>query len=347
MNAAAFTALSGSHEVGYVGPINPPAFALEKMASKLKRLAGSRGDFFFFSARRLNSIAREVASRCNTEGALDFFHGFTPWILTRPVGPYIAWSDCTFRDYVDIYHRRTEFTSEDLTRIEQSEADWLKGARRVLFTSEWAAKRAVCDYGLAAERVACVGIFGEIDMPAQDAYVEGSEFVFVSTDFNAKGGHIVLAALREVRKRHPDASLVVVGDRPAGAIDEAGAKFTGFLHKEIPDERRLFGEILGRARAVVHPTRRDIAPLLLVEAAYFGCPAISSRKFAIPEVVEDGHTGILLEDSSQAGAVADAMCRMLDHEDEYRSMRVATWSRSRERNSRERFEDRLLAAVFE
>jgi len=124
-------------------------------------------------------------------------------------------------------------------------------------------------------------------------------------------------------------------------------EFTGFLRKENPLEYARYRQIIGNARAIVHPTMSDIAPLLLVEAAYFGCPVISSRKFAIPELVEDGRTGFLLDDSSQVSAVADAMCRMLENEDEYRRMRAAAWSRSREKNSRQGFEDRLLAAVRE
>ena len=73
----------------------------------------------------------------------------------------------------------------------------------VLFTSHWAAERAVRDYSLDANRVGSVGIFGEIEMPARDAYEGRKEFVFVSTNFEAKGGRIVLAAFREVRKRTP------------------------------------------------------------------------------------------------------------------------------------------------
>ena len=123
--------------------------------------------------------------------------------------------------------------------------------------------------------------------------------------------------------------------------------FAGFLRKEKPDEYSRFQKILGRARALVHVTSSDISPLLIVEAGYFGCPVISSRRFAIPELVDDGRTGLLLDEPSQVEVVADAMCWMLEHDVEYHQMRKAGRTKSREQHSRSRFEERLLVHVRE
>ena len=345
MNAAALTTAGKVDTVHYAGPINPPAILRQKLLSKILRTAGLKGDFFFFSDRRLQWIAGEVRARCHPDAKLDFFHGFTPWIFTKPPRPYMAWSDCTFRDYTLIYHRRERFRSADLERIETAEAAWLRNARVVGFTSDWAAKRAERDYKLEPERIVVLGIFGEIEMPPRDLYAGGKQFAFVSTNFEAKGGPAVLAAFREVRKRYPEASLIIVGDRPRDAAIEPGVVFTGFLHKEVEAEKARFREILGQARAIVHPTKSDIAPLLILEAAYFGCPVISARSFAIPELVDDTRTGVLLDDPTQPSAVADAMIWMLENEDEYRQMRRAAWMKSRERHSKQRFEERLMSSL--
>ena len=347
MSAAAFSAISQCEPSQYIGPINPPAIVWQKAWSKLRRVAGAQGDFFFFSERRLMKIAYKVHSKCHTDARLDFFHGFTPWILTTPQHPYIAWSDCTFRDYVDVFHRREQFRRVDLERVERAEAAWLRNASRVLFTSQWAAERAVHDYSLEANRVGSVGIFGEIEVPARDAYAGSREFAFVSTNFEAKGGRIVLAAFRDVAKRHPDARLIVVGDRPSAPAPDAGVTFTGFLRKEIPAEYRRFQQILGGARALVNATQCDICPVLFIEAGYLGCPVISSRKFAIPELIDDGRTGLLLDDSSQPSAVASSMNWMLEHENEYQQMRKAAWAKAREQHSRQQFEERLRSYLGE
>jgi glycosyltransferase involved in cell wall biosynthesis len=347
MSTAACGALNQRYDVHFVGPIDPQALFRQKALSKLFRVSGQPGDFFFFSRARLETIARQVEARCCRDACLDFFHGFTPWILTSPPRPYIAWSDCTFRDYIDIFHGREQFRAADLARIEDAEARWLSRACCVLFSSDWAARRAADDYRLEASRVGSVGIFGECEVPDCDAYRGGMEFGFVSTNFGAKGGPTVLSAFREARKRHSDISLVVIGDRPAGADAESGVRFTGFRRKEVEAERTQFQEALGRLRALVHPTRSDIAPLVIIEAAYYGCPAIASRAFAIPELVDHGKTGLLLDDPSSVDAIAEAMTRLIERSGEYHAMRQAAWSKARRHFTKERFEEKLLSRVTE
>jgi glycosyltransferase involved in cell wall biosynthesis len=340
MNAAAFSAISAYEEVRYVGPIDPPVILHEKALSKTRRLMGRQGTFFFFSGRRLRAIAKEFKSADDSDARLTFFHGFTPWILTMPGRPYIAWSDCTFRDYVDIFSDRRQFEEGDLERIATAEVLWLRGAQRVLFTSVWAANRAIDQCALDPSRVASVGIFGNVDMPEQDAFTGGKNFVFASTNFVAKGGEVVLSAFQIVRSRHADATLTIIGDRPKHGLVSSGITCTGLLRKEVPSERQLMQEILGQARALVHPTTTDIAPLSVVEAAYVGCPVISSRRFAIPELVDDNRTGLLLDDSGDASAVAEAMCWMLENPAEYERMRGDAWKKGRE-STRSNFAQRL------
>jgi glycosyltransferase involved in cell wall biosynthesis len=304
-----------------------------------------RGDFFFFSERRLKTIAEMVRSNSPGNARLDFFHGFTPWILSVPERPYIAWSDCCFRDYMEIYQSKDDFRVEDLARIEGAEARWLKQAELVGFTNRWAAERAMQAYGLDPARIAIVGIFGELQPPDEDVYSGGKEFAFIATDFEQKGGRLVVAALRAVRRRHPEASLIIVGERPADLVDEEGIQFVGFLRKERPEELEKYTSILSRARAVVNASKADMAPLTVVEAGYFGCPAISSRRYAIPELVSDGVTGILVDDVESIGQVEDAMNWMIENDVEYLAMRRAAWTRSRREHSKERFSDTLLGLV--
>jgi glycosyltransferase involved in cell wall biosynthesis len=347
MSAAAFEALSKAYRVHYAGPINPPIIGWQKALSKFLRLAGAQGDFFFFSERRLKAVAREVCDRCLAEARLDFFHGFTPWILTKPPRPYIAWGDCTFHDYINIYHNCEKFRKDDIKRIERAEAIWLANARQIIFTSDWAGEAAVNHYGLDASRLSSVGIFGESEMPEPDIYTGGKEFVFASTNFEAKGGRLVISAFREVRKRHPDMLLTIIGDQPGDLIAEPGVNFVGFLRKEVPEEHTRLQQILGRARALVHPTKSDISPLLIIEAGYCGCPVISSRKFAISELVDDRVSGLLLDDSSRVHVLGDALNWILEHEDEYQQMRQAAWIKARGQHSKRKFENRLVSRVQE
>ena len=344
MSAAACAALRKRHEIAYIGPIDPPVGVWDRGVSKALRVCGLTGDFPAFAERRLVRIATEAARLTRSEAKLDFFHGFTPWTAIQPARPYVAWSDCAFDDYIDVFHDRTRFREHDLARISDAEGRWLRGAERVLFTSEWAAGRAARRHRLDPARVGVVGIFGEIEPPGADAYDGRPSFAFVSTDFTAKGGRVVLEAFARLRSQWPDAELTIVGAPPPGPTP-AGATYAGYLRKEAADEAARLREILASAAAIVHPTRRDIAPLLLVEAALFGTPAIASRRFAIPELVRDGETGWLLDRPEDPNEVATAMARVLAEPDAVRRTRDAAWAKARTEHARARFEARLLSFV--
>ena len=344
VNAASCAALNSIDHVHYVGPISPPVVFHQKALSKVLRTARLRGNFFFYSQTRLEKIAAEVQSQSRSDATLDFFHGFTPWIATRPGRRYLAWSDCIFHDYIRIFHDYGRFSVVDVDRIERGEASWLKGAYRVLFSTRWAANRAAEVYGLDAAHVESTGIFGELDNSGKDGYSGAQEFAFVATNFAAKGGHTVLSAFRQLRRSDPDVLLTVIGERPAGVSDEPGVEFAGFLRKEIPDEYARFRQILGRVRALVHPTTSDISPLIIVEAAYLGCPVIASNRFAIPELVDHDVTGILLDDLSP-GAVAESMRMMLMDNSRYWEMRRQARSTASKRHSKSAFEARLHAPI--
>lgn len=345
MNVAAYQAILQVEPVHYVGPINPPPSLWRKVVSKAQRGVGTQGDFFFFAQDRLHAIAAEVHKRSAAEACIDFFHGFTPWILTEPGRPYMAWSDCAFHDYIDIYHKRDQFRGADLERIETQEALWLGNAIAVGFSSTWAAQRTIMRYGLDPSRVRTLGAFGEFDMPDVDQYQGLRQFLFVSTDFEAKGGPLVLDAFIEVHRRFPDASLVVVGAPPKKNVDVSGVSFAGYLRKENPGEASRFREILTGARALVHPTLRDVSPLIIVEAGYFGCPAISMRKFAIPHLIEDGRSGVLLDEGAGVAELAEAMNWIIENDAEYRKMRKQAWSRTRQQHSRKAFEKRVYDMI--
>ena len=340
--AKALDALCG---LQYVGPISPSASVLERTVSKTKRVIGSQGTFFVFSESRLRKIARET-ERCLSKVPHDmcFFHGFTPWTAFRCSKPYIAWSDCTFSQYISVFHELAQFDERDLRRIKEQEAEWLKKARGVLFTSRWGAAGAISEYGLDHKRVRYVGNCGLIEPPFADTFAGKKELLFVSTDFRKKGGVTVVKACERLYKQYPDIRLTIVGDPPPRAHSlSQGISYEGFLRKEVPKQRRELLRIFGRAHTLVHPTTADIHPMILIEAGYFGCPSIATRLCGIPEIVDDGVTGILLDNPPCVDSVAEAMEELLRDDHSYQAMRQAVRKRMCEQFGEDSFQKRVQA----
>ncbi|WP_052573638.1 glycosyltransferase family 4 protein [Haloferula sp. BvORR071] len=69
-------------------------------------------------------------------------------------------------------------------------------------------------------------------------------------------------------------------------------------------------ELMGRASIFVQPSLEEALGLALQEAIFLGCPAIGSRVGGIPEVIDEGETGLLIEPKNVA-ALSAALSRLL------------------------------------
>jgi glycosyltransferase involved in cell wall biosynthesis len=147
---------------------------------------------------------------------------------------------------------------------------------------------------------------------AQDE-VEAGYLLVVGRLRLRKGVDVLLAAMPELRRRHPAARLLIAGDGEHRASLERAAAALGlgdavsFLGRaDAARVRRL----LRGAAALVVPSIYEGMPLVVLEAMEAAVPVVASRVSGIPEVVEDGRTGWLVppeEPASLAAALAAAL----------------------------------------
>lgn len=122
----------------------------------------------------------------------------------------------------------------------------------------------------------------------------GDHFLYLGRLSPEKGVATLLAAHRP---EHPP--LVVVGDGPQrGDLEPLGGanvRFTGAVGaSEVP-------ALLAQTRALVLPSRcYEGAPRAVLEAYAAGVPVVASRVGALPELVEDGASGLLLPPGDEA-----------------------------------------------
>lgn len=154
-----------------------------------------------------------------------------------------------------------------------------------------------------------------------------------------KGFDVLIDAFALVRARFPAARLLLAGDGPDRAALEAAARplgdavrFLGWVPPEaMPD-------LLDRAAVVAVPSRAEAFGLIALEAALRARPVVASSIGGLPEVVDAPETGLLV-DADDPGALAGAICSLL--EDPARAARIGTaaMERARRRFTLERFLD--------
>ncbi len=135
--------------------------------------------------------------------------------------------------------------------------------------------------------------------------------LFVGVLERYKAVDVLAGAWRLAAPRVPEASLRIVGRGPLGDVVEE-------LVAELPDrtswdERLATPEVaraLDEATVLVLPSRSEGLGRVVVEAFCRGRGIVGSRVGGIPDLVEDGGTGILVP-PGDASALADALVRAL------------------------------------
>ncbi|MEM0050569.1 MAG: glycosyltransferase family 4 protein [Candidatus Bathyarchaeia archaeon] len=140
--------------------------------------------------------------------------------------------------------------------------------------------------------------------------LQGKKVVlFVGRFLRQKGIVELVLSMRNVKKRVDDVALLMIGDGPLKPVVENLAKKTGledmvYLHGPVNYEKLpLFyrsSDLLVLPSLTTKSWREQFG-YVLIEAMASGIPVVASKSGAIPEVVKEGNTGLLVE----PGSIAD------------------------------------------
>lgn len=174
----------------------------------------------------------------------------------------------------------------------------------IVFTmSDWTRGSLIDDLGVPAEKVVVArpgpntsNLVGTPDLPTSRhpwRSGRGPHLLFVGKKWERKGGPTVLAAYERLRRAHPDALLSVIG--PEHALPTVpGLRAWGHLSREEPASARLFEHIFASADMLVMPSTYEPFGMVFVEAMSRGLPCIGANCCAMPEIIADRATGVLV-----------------------------------------------------
>lgn len=202
-------------------------------------------------------------------------------------------------------------------------------ARKLRFAGVRRDSIRVIDNGIDTKRFTGIALAPELreslGIPS-DARVVGT----IGSLTREKGHIHLIRAVSRVLERFPSAYFLIIGDGPErdALADEAGK--LGIRHRVIfAGSRTDIPDLLRAIDVFAFPSLLEGLPMALLEAQAAGVPTVATAVGAIPRVIVDGVTGLLVPPGNPA-TIADSISRLLENPDAARAMAAAGVERVRD-----------------
>lgn len=185
--------------------------------------------------------------------------------------------------------------------------DALAAARRVVAWADWTKQSLVRDYGVPAEKVAVirpgVNIADWLNPDTRAGRTGPVKILFVGGDLQRKGGLVLLEAFRNLRQAAETGIALPVELHLATRATlppEPGL----FVYNNLQPNSAALKQLYRDCDIFCLPTYGDCLPMVLSEAGAAGLPSVSTAIAAIPEIVHEGETGLLVPPGDAAALTA-------------------------------------------
>ena len=250
--------------------------------------------------------------------------------------PVFLFSDAPYLAFCETY---AQWETPPL-RIQQFAAEETQAARRLdglCFGSAWACSEAKRLYSLPSAdtlHVTPLGanwvpnltqpeIFERIDQRIATLAHTGIELLYLGKDWERKGGPLAVEVASQIQAAGHKVRLHVVGCRPElGDIAGPDGFVTihGPLYQSDPEQSAQLAELFLRSHFLIVPTLAECFGIVFAEAQAFGLPPISRAVHAVPSIIRDDETGMVLEPTAAARQYATRILALLADSKRYRQM---------------------------
>ena len=263
--------------------------------------------------------------------------------------PTIISIDCTQRAVLQL--ARSAVEARTYRPNVRRDRQIFRAARLIISTSRWAADCLREEYPDCATEIAVMPNPVELDSfdPAwiEERYVRSVQtpgyvprVLFVGGDFRRKGGYDLLSAWREGQFGQR-ARLDLATSSPIEPERlPAGVHVHTHITAHSPEWRTLWRD----ADLFVLPTSDEAFGMVFQEAAAAGLPSIGTRINAVPEIIHDGVSGLLVAPGEREG-LTRALNHLLDSAERRREMGMRARDFIVRTANPEAYRDKLAAAI--
>jgi glycosyltransferase involved in cell wall biosynthesis len=206
----------------------------------------------------------------------------------------------------------SRYTDRARRAFEQAERQSLSGLAHIFTFGRYVRDNLIAHYGLSPDRVTAVGSgMGAIEPWRGPKDFSRPALLFVAKHlFQAKGGVLLLEAFRIARRRRDDLTLTIVGDERSRAFVPPQRGVTFRAHLPWEDLQQLYRD----STLLVQPMLNDPWGQVYLEAMASRTPVMGLARNGLPELVDGGRHGFLVDRADPEALAGAILCALSDPE---------------------------------
>ncbi len=163
------------------------------------------------------------------------------------------------------------------------------------------------DYGVESHKIFAVGASGQFLDPYKGAKRFGSDrILFNASNFERKGGKLVIAAFQKIKAAIPTAELIIIGEKLDLKTDP------GIHNLGVVSGPRAMQQLFLDCDILLAPALCEPYGQLLVEALNYGLPCVVSNVGGMPEIIDHDINGLVLTELT-SDCLANAVISLLQN----------------------------------
>ncbi len=301
-----------------IEPVYPRLGKLAKFRVALLDMLAGRGrplsgEQIYRSIASRRALAAQVAERTAQLGVRHVLHTGAFDLPAADLGDgvhHYLYCDHTWALSRQHHVHADRYTRRALQAFEDSEREALAGLTHIFTFGSYVRDNLIRHYKLPAGRITAVGSgLGAIRPYNGIKQFHRPRLLFVAKHlFQAKGGVLLLKAFELARKQRSDLVLTIVGDKRS-------RRFVSPLHgvafrEHLPWEE--LQQLYRQSTLLVQPMLNDPWGQVYLEAMVSRTPVMGLARNGLPELVDSGRHGFLVDRAEPAALAQAIVCAVSD-----------------------------------
>jgi glycosyltransferase involved in cell wall biosynthesis len=324
----------------YIGPLQEPLVmaGIAKTKRLYHKLVDRKNYQLDAHPIRLKAYADRVSQQLDllpTPADVVFSATINPISYLECSQPIVFWADATFANIKDFYPLYSNLSESVIRDWHQMESLALQKAQLAIYSSDWAARSAIEDYGADPAKVKVIPFGSNVDSPFTYETIadviasrpsDCCKLLFLGVDWLRKGGNVAMEIAERLNQAGLKTELTIVGCQPPSDTPIPDfVKPLGFISKATPAGQERITQLLMESHFLILPTLADCTPIVFCEANSLGVPCLSTTVGGVPTMIRNDVNGRLFAPDGQISDYCDYITDLFANYPAYQNLALSAF----------------------